>query len=346
MPRWHRHGRAAAPMRGRPRRECINTDALHWNPAWLFSLYDRPASGKRSMIGVFDSGLGGLTVLEELRARHPDCAFVYLGDHAHAPYGPASSERVVELTRQGVERLFHMGCRLVILACNTASTVALRRLQAQWLPQQWPQHRVLGIVVPTIEALTGRAWMQAQPAPGPDGCCGLRRAAGAAPRTVGIFATQATVDSGYFAAEIGRRDPAIRVVQQACPRLAGLIESGADEQDVSSEIAAAVAALRERLDGEALDSVLLGCTHYALVQPLFVRLLGPSCRLLSQPQQTAAALEQYLVRHPQFRGAGWSAPPRLLTTGDPVHVSARASLLLKRALSFQASSEAPRIIDS
>jgi len=146
------------------------------------------------MIGVFDSGHGGLTILDELSAALPRQTFVYLGDHAHAPYGSRSGAEIYELTRRSVERLFEMGCRLVILACNTASAIALRKLQQEWLATHWPDHRILGVVVPTIEAITAVTWLKRH-AHLPDRVGHVERTAIRPARVVGVFATPATVRS-------------------------------------------------------------------------------------------------------------------------------------------------------
>ncbi len=158
------------------------------------------------MIGVFDSGSGGLTVLRALVTRLPEQRFVYLGDHAHAPYGDRDPEEIYELTRLNVERLFGLGCSLVILACNTAAAVALRRLQQTWLQQHYPQQRVLGVLVPVVEAVTRVPWQTKEPT------AESERAAS----RVAIFATARTVESGAYPREIVCRAPAISVLQQAC----------------------------------------------------------------------------------------------------------------------------------
>ena len=129
----------------------------------------RAPKGVAFMIGVFDSGHGGLTVLRAVAARLPERAYVYLGDHAHAPYGARDLEAIYDLTRDNVERLFSIGCRLVLLACNTASAVALRRLQQAWLPAFAPANRVLGVVVPAIEAVTEVPWHVTAPPEGAPG---------------------------------------------------------------------------------------------------------------------------------------------------------------------------------
>ncbi len=268
------------------------------------------------MIGVFDSGHGGLTVLSALVARLPKRAFVYLGDHGHAPYGERGVAEIHDLTLANVERLFHEGCRLVLLACNTAAAVALRRLQQEWLPGAHPERRVLGVFVPMVEAVTAVPWRLQMPPPG----------AARTPAVVGVFATRRTVASGAYAREIALRAPATRVVQQACPGLVKQIEAGAAPAVLAAAIADHVAALMDRLDGRAPDSVILGCTHYPLVAEAFAAALPAGVPVHSQPSLVAESLAAYLARHPEFDVApGPRQPTRFLTTGDPETVGALAA---------------------
>jgi len=282
------------------------------------------------MIGVFDSGHGGLTILEALVAGLPRQRFVYLGDHGHAPYGGRPGPEVHALTRDAVDHLFRRGCRMVILACNTASAIALRKLQQEWLPEAWPGARVLGVLVPTVEAITGTPWHASNR---PDWHV-------VDARTVGVFATAGTVASGSFPVEIAKRAPAVRVVQQACPELAGMIEAGAPRDELREAIAGYATGLMSRLDGRNLDAVLLGCTHYPLVADLFAEALPPGVQLISQPDRVALSLKAYLWRRPEFRAeverGGVRPPLPLLTTGDPVRVSALATRFLGRPVSFAA----------
>jgi len=278
------------------------------------------------MIGVFDSGHGGLTVLRSFVEAFPRERFLYLGDHAAAPYGTRPGPEVLALTRKSVDLLFRRGCRLVVLACNTASAIALRKLQQDWLPIEWPENRVLGVLVPTVETITGTPWHAARPdwhvVPA---------------RTVGVFATPGTVASGSYPVEVAKRAPAVRVVQQACPTLAGLIEGGAARTELVEAVGSAAAGLMRQLDGLAPDAVLLGCTHYPLVADLFVDALPASVEVLSQPERVAMALRAYLWRHPQFRAVGeMGVEPLLLTTGDPAKVSVAAGRLLGRPMQFHA----------
>jgi glutamate racemase len=294
------------------------------------------------MIGVFDSGHGGLTILGELSAVLPRQTFIYLGDHAHAPYGNRSGPEIYELTRRSVERLFEIGCRLVILACNTASAIALRKLQQEWLATHWPEHRILGVVVPTIEAITGVTWL-ARHAHLPDRVGHVERTAIRAPRVVGIFATPATVRSQVYPFEIAKRSPRIRVVQQACRELVGQIENGASREQMASTIAADARELASTLNGDRPDAVVLGCTHFPLVRDLFEAELDGGVELVSQPRQVALALADYLQRRPEFAGTSGASVfeesgTTLLTSGNAADVSTRAGHLFGRPLAFRALS--------
>lgn len=277
------------------------------------------------MIGVFDSGVGGLTVLRGLVRELPGRSFVYLGDNAHAPYGDRSPEEIYRLTLAALERLFGLGCRLIVMACNTASAVGLRRLQQDWLPRAHPDCRVIGVLVPMVEAVTGVPWSTPQAPAG--------RPLGVA-RTVAVFATRPTVESGAFVREIGKRAPEISVVQQACPRLVPLIEHGGSATALREAVEHDVDALLARTHGAAPDAAILGCTHYPLVQPLFAAALPAGVRLLSQPAVTAASLRAYLVRHPDLDAAG-PAPARFYTTGPADAVAGLAARFYGRRLAFQ-----------
>lgn len=275
------------------------------------------------MIGAFDSGHGGLTVLRALHQHLPMYDFLYLGDHADAPYGDRAPEEIYELTLAGVSRLFDRGARLVILACNTASAVALRRLQQTWLDQTWPGRRVLGVLVPMVEAVTGVPWMADVAA---------SRQAGEA-RTIGIFATSRTVDSGAYPREIAARAPEVRVVQQACPGLVPLIEADAPRAQVEDAVRRYADGLLTRLDGQAPQAVMLGCTHYPLVAALFTAALPPGVEVLSQPDLTAKSLAAYLQRHPEFDRVG-RGDVGFLTTGDSGRVTDLATRFFGKPARF------------
>ncbi len=280
---------------------------------------------------MFDSGHGGLTVLRALVARLPERVFLYLGDHGHAPYGERADAEIYDLTRASVTRLGDRGCRLVLLACNTAAAVALRRLQQDWLPGAYPDRRVLGVFVPMVEAVTEVPWhLEAPPTETQPG--GARRE----PAMVGVFATRRTVASGAYPREIAKRAPQIRVVQQACPGLVGLIEAGAAPAELEAAIAGHVGDFAAQLEGAMPDSVILGCTHYPLVAGTFAAALPGGARLHSQPELVADSLAAYLARHGEFDApSGPRAATRFLTTGDPAAISALTKRFFGTTLRFQ-----------
>jgi glutamate racemase len=259
------------------------------------------------MIGVFDSGFGGLTVHHALINALPQQDFVYLGDNKNAPYGTRPPLDVLNLTCAGLERLFAEGCTLVIVACNTASVVTLRWIQQQWLPtrirQDGIKRNAIGVVVPTIEAATGMAWHEAAQGP----------SSPALSHTIGIFATLRTVESGIYPLEIRKRRPDIHVVQQACPKLATAIEAGAPREEIRGLVSKYVEQFHEKSGGGTLDSVILGCTHYPLVADIFAEEL-PSVPIIHQPEATAKALVPYLAQHPEYN-TGNTGKRLFLSTG-------------------------------
>jgi glutamate racemase len=259
------------------------------------------------MIGVFDSGFGGLTVHRALIEALPQRDFVYLGDNRNAPYGARPPIDVLNLTCAALERLFTEGCTLAIIACNTASVVALRWIQQQWLPARLQEDGVvrnaIGIVVPTIEAATGIGWQEGET----DGRETKRST------TIAVFATRRTVQTACYPIEIRKRRPDIHVLQQACPELAGSIERGAPRDEIRGLVEQYVAELLQKTDA-APDGVILGCTHYPLVADLFAAALPSGMRIIHQPEATARALKCYLDRHPEYH-AGNGGRRMFLSTG-------------------------------
>lgn len=264
------------------------------------------------MIGLFDSGNGGLTVLRELAQRFPHVRFAYLGDHANVPYGNRPSEEIVALTRAGVEQLFGLGCRLAVLACNTATAVAARTLQRDWLPKSaWRGHNVIGIIAPTVEAATQTPWAVTTP----------QYPQKYNTDTIAVFATRRTVASGVYPEEIRKRCPKVDVVQQACPDLAGAIEEARPEPELSRMVEGYVAELLRNTGGHPPHRAILGCTHYPLVGHLFRLYLPPFTRILGQPEVVADSLEDYLARHPDYVGeVRPGEAPVVMTTGHAAEI--------------------------
>lgn len=278
------------------------------------------------MIGVFDSGLGGLTVLRALVDRFPDKDFLYLGDHANVPYGNRPSAEVIDLTRASVETLFSQGCKLVLLGCNTATAVAARHLQQNWLPaSQWRGHNVIGIVAPTVEAATQTPWAVSSP----------QYPQKYNTDVIAVFGTTRTIASGVYVEEIRKRCPRVTVVQQVCARLVGAIEDEAPEAELEALVVEGVQGLLAQTNGLPPHRAILGCTHFPLVEHLFRRHLPPFTRILSQPEVVADSLEDYLARHTHYTAGDKGGSLTLLTTaGNPADISARARVFWPEVATF------------
>ncbi len=266
-------------------------------------------------VGVFDSGLGGLTVLDAVVKRLPDVPFVYFGDNAHAPYGVRTPDDIFKLTCAATERLWAEGCDLVILACNTAAAAALHRMQTTWVP---PNKRVLGVFVPLIEALTERQWGDNSPP------------REVAVKHVALFATPATVATRAFQRELAFRAIGVDVEAQPCAGVVDAIEQG-DEILAEALVRSHVEALKRRMPDP--EAAILGCTHYPLVEKAFSEALGEGVKVYSQANLVAESLADYLQRRPEFVGSG--AQSRFLTTGDPKAVSSKATQFMRKQVVFE-----------
>lgn len=229
------------------------------------------------MIGVFDSGFGGLTILRDLQKVLPEYDYLYLGDNARAPYGSRSFETIYRYTLQAVRELFVRGCPLVILACNTASARALRSIQQDVLPFEYPDRRVLGIIRPTAEE------------------------AGNFSKTghIGIFATAGTVSSGSYTIEINRFYPELKVTQHACPMWVPLVEYGERGTEGAQFFVQKEVDSLMKEDPE-IDAVLLACTHYPLLEAEIRKALPAGVRPIFQGDIVARKTVDYLKRHPEI----------------------------------------------
>lgn len=234
-------------------------------------------SQKPGPIGVFDSGYGGLTILSKIREALPDYDYIYLGDNARTPYGTRSFEIVYEFTLQAVNKLFEMGCHLVILACNTASAKALRTIQMNNLPDIDPSRRVLGVIRPTVE------------------CIGSITQT----RHVGVLATAGTIKSESYPLEIHKLFPDIKVSGEACPMWVPLVENNeANGEGTDFFIRKYINNLLAK-DGQ-IDTIILGCTHYPLLLPKIQQFVPQSMKVVAQGEYVAASLKDYLYRHPEM----------------------------------------------
>lgn len=228
-------------------------------------------------IGVFDSGYGGLTILSKIRKRLPEYDYLYLGDNARAPYGPRSFDMVYRFTLEAVRYLFARGCPLVILACNTASAKALRTIQQNDLPHIDPSRRVLGVIRPTVEKLAT-----------------LSRNG-----VIGILGTNGTIRSGSYNMEIEKLHPAFKAVGQECPLFVPLVENNEAHGDGADYfIKKYVESLLSK--EPAIDTVILGCTHYPLLYDKIRRYVPQSAQVVSQGEIVADSLADYLDRHPEI----------------------------------------------
>lgn len=257
-------------------------------------------------IGVFDSGYGGLTILQQLRKRLPQYDFFYLGDNARAPYGPRSFDVVYEFTRQAVVKLFEMGCHLVILGCNTASAKALRTIQMNDLPVIAPDRRVLGVIRPTVEIIGD-----------------LTKS-----RHVGVLATEGTVRSNSYNLEIQKFFPDIKVTGQACPLWAAIVEAGeAKTEGADYFVRKRIGQLLEK--DNKIDTIILGCTHYPLLMNALRKAVPQGVTIVPQGEYVAASLEDYLRRHADMDArCSKHGTTRYFTTESPERFKECATIFL------------------
>lgn len=228
-------------------------------------------------IGVFDSGYGGLTILDKIREVLPEYDYIYLGDNARAPYGTRSFEVVYEFTRQAVNKLFDIGCHLVILACNTASAKALRSIQMNDLPGIDPARRVLGVIRPTVECVGEISKNQ----------------------HIGVLATAGTIRSESYPLEIHKLFPEIQVSGTACPMWVSLVENN-ESQDEGADYF-----IRKYIDqllskDPQIDTVILGCTHFPILLPKIRQYIPEHISVIAQGEYVAESLKDYLKRHPEM----------------------------------------------
>lgn len=268
-------------------------------------------------IGVFDSGYGGLTVLREIVRRMPQYDYLYLGDNARTPYGTRSFDTVYHYTLECVQHLFRQGCRLVILACNTASAKALRNIQQLDLPRlsvqldglansriDAPSRRVLGVIRPTAE-LIGQYTKTGQ---------------------VGVLATPGTVSSGSYVVEIKNQFPELAVFQEACPMWVPLVENG-EYATPGADYFVQQHIDRLMAQSPQIDTLLLACTHYPLLLDKIQQAVPPGTTVLSQGTIVANSLSEYLARHPAIdRQCSKNGRRQFLTTDAPADFDRKASL--------------------
>ena len=264
-------------------------------------------------IGVFDSGYGGLTILDKIREVLPEYDYIYLGDNARAPYVTRSFEVVYEFTRQAVNKLFDMGCHLVILACNTASAKALRSIQMNDLPQIDPARRVLGVIRPTVECVGEISKNQ----------------------HIGVLATAGTIKSESYPLEIHKLFPEIQVSGTACPMWVSLVENN-ESQDEGADYF-----IRKYIDqllskDPQIDTVILGCTHFPILLPKIRQYIPDHISVIAQGEYVAESLKDYLKRHPEMDAkCTKNGNCQFYTTEAEEKFSESASTFLKQQISVK-----------
>ena len=264
-------------------------------------------------IGVFDSGYGGLTILEGIRNKLPQYDYIYLGDNARAPYGTRSFDVVYEFTWQAVKNLFNRGCNLVILACNTASARALRNIQQINLPKEFPDRRVLGVIRPSVEKIG----MLTQT------------------KHVGILGTEGTIISQSYPIEIAKLYPEITVTGEACPMWVPLIENGEYDSDGADFFVKKNIESLLKKDAN-IDTVLLACTHYSIMMKKIRKYLPENISIVKQGDIVADSLCDYLLRHPEMNDVCTkNGHVEYFTTESPERFDKWAQMFFKEKISTQ-----------
>ena len=262
----------------------------------------------KGAIGVFDSGYGGLTILDKIREKMPEYDYIYLGDNARTPYGTRSFEVVYNFTLQAVRKLFELGCPLVILACNTASAKALRSIQQIDLPQIAPWKRVLGVIRPTVE------------------CIGEMTTT----RHIGVLATTGTIKSESYPLEVRKLFPDITITGEACPMWVPLVENNESQSEGADYF------IRQHIErllqkDPLIDTILLGCTHYPLLMDKIRKFTPSHIRIIAQGEYVAESLQDYLRRHPEMDNlCSQGATCRFLTTESEQKFKESASIFLSQ----------------
>lgn len=229
----------------------------------------------KNIIGVFDSGLGGLTIFKYFLKELPGYNYIYLGDNARLPYGAKSPETIYEYTREAMEFLFRQGCNLIIIACNSASAQALRRLQQEYLPRFYPERRILGVIRPMVEMIADNKKIN----------------------RVGVIGTKATVASQAYKIELQKLNPELKVEQESAPLLVPLIEEGWLKKPETKMI---LKKYLHCLKTKQIQALVLGCTHYPFLYRETQKIMGRRILIPHPGEVIAASLKKYLQRHPEL----------------------------------------------
>lgn len=259
------------------------------------------------MIGIFDSGYGGLSIFKSIEKKLPQYDYIYLGDNARAPYGDKSQRAILNYSKQAVDYLFKRGCNLVIFACNTASAMALRKIQQEYLPGKYRGKNVLGVVRPLAEAV-GEISKN---------------------KIVAVMGTASTVKSEAYVHELADVDRNIKVIQQDCPLLVPMIERSEENQPAAQM---AVTEYVRPLKKENPDVVILGCTHYGFLADMIKKNFGGEVKVLDSGKIVADKLAEYLERHPEYNQTSDEQKRIFLTTNSTEAFDRAAEKFLGRKI--------------
>lgn len=262
------------------------------------------------MIGVFDSGYGGLSIFKDIEKRLPQYDYIYLGDNARAPYGDRSQKIIYRYVQQAVDYLFAQGCDLIILACNTASSMALRKIQQEYLPAKYPGKNVLGVIRPLVEAASE-----------------LERK-----NIVAVMGTISTIESEAYPREFAEVDRSIKVVGQACPLLVPLIENSRENFPETQIILTEYTRPLKKINPDVL---ILGCTHYGHLYSQIRKSFPPETQILDSGKIVAEKLAQYIEKHSQYDKPSAQPLRKFLTTNSSEKFDAAAEKFLGRQIKSQ-----------
>lgn len=264
------------------------------------------SKNSNNLIGVFDSGLGGLSVLKNFLSDVPGYSYIYLGDTARVPYGNKSPETIYQYTTEAVDFLFKQNCRLVIIACNTVSAQALRRLQQEWLPSHYPNRRVLGVIRPLAEEVAKQNF-----------------------KKIGIIGTRATINSGAYDKEIKDLNSKIKIYSEAAPLLVPLIEEGRIDKPETKLI---LKSYLKPLQNKKIEALILACTHYPHLQKEIKKIVGPSVVVPDTGKIVALSLKDYLSRHKKLEIVKAKTSAQFYTTDNATIFRKLAEKLLSQKI--------------
>jgi len=245
----------------------------------------------KKMIGIFDSGLGGLTILKYILKELPEYDYLYLGDTARTPYGGRSQEIIYQYTKEAVDFLFSQGADLIIVACNTASSQALRKIQQEYLPSKYPGKNVLGVIRPLAEAVISQKNL----------------------KKIGVVGTKATINSNVYAMELSKLKNNLEVFQVSAPLLVPLIEEGWSKKKETKMI---LKKYVRRLKEKKVDALILGCTHYPFLLKQFQTVMPKKCFVPNPGVVVAQSLKNYLIKHPEYAASSGKSLRKYFTTDD------------------------------